>query len=494
MDRSVADIAPLACLVSLLALGVGLPRAAAQTPGGVSTSNSPSTDAHPSSTDGSPSPVETHSLDVVTYNLRMIWCFPEFNAECSPEKTRAHTFRGFEDVPFTKLALGSFIDDPTVFRARRIAGRLVDADADVVVLTEAAQDGPVNETMAPILREAYPHHTGLDRPFSPFYYYEGGIVIFSRHSISSADTEVLNHRKPDAARGAVHAEISNRGKSYDIFGVHLWPDNCPGSSHDCTCEDKKEAHWEPHQRPRLRALDSYVTDREDGDTPSIVAGDFNVGTGLHKCGRFDRSRFQPTLRILDAVEPAHPKATIGRPNGRILDHILLRNVDLSSTSTAKTLTYRSKYRKTGIGESRRKLSDHHPVRADIHVCEVPTIVSATTNSPSNAERPPQLEVELADSVRCPGLTVEWQAAPTADFEKLVYEETESYRRRQPSTFRHELSADAVDPPSPRYWRLKVGTGLEVDSEFRGRHQSVLWAPPSYEKTVRTSPPRRVDLP
>lgn len=473
MSRSAAGILSFALLVFSVSTTLDLRSATAE--------SSPTESADRSA---DAPPLEAHSLEVMTYNLKMIWCFPEYNSECTPEKSRADTFTGFDEVPFTNLALGSNVDDPTTFRARRIAEKLSEADADIVVLTEAAQDGPVNETIEPILSETFPNRTALDRPFRPLYYYEGGILIFSKHPIDASDTKVLNPRKPDAARGAVHAEVSVDGKSYDIFGVHLWPDNCPGSS-DCTCAQKKEAHWEPHQRPRLRELKSYVTDREDGGTPSVIAGDFNIGTGLHKCGRHDRSRFEPMLELLDAVEVAHPRPTIGRPDGRILDHILLRNAVPSSASTAETLTYKSERRETGIGDSGRKLSDHHPVRAEIHVCEVPRVEDVETKSSDGAEGP-VLEVELAEAVRCPGLKVRWEAAPTPEFDEVAFEETEIFDRKQPQTFRQEVPTDALEAGEPDYWRVQVGVGLDVHSEFGEHTHNGLWAPSGYEKPVRLS--------
>jgi len=434
------------------------------------------------------SPQQTHSLDVLTYNLRMIWCFPEFSDDCSPETSRADTFRGVEQVPFQDWRLGTWEDDPTKFRARRIAERLLETGADVLILTEAAQDGPVHETMLPILERRYPHHTPLDRPFEPYYYYEGGIVILSQHPIRSAAAKVLNPRRPDSARGAVHAEISNHGKSYDVFGVHIWPDSCPGSGHGCSCEEKKEAHWEPHQKPRIRALGGFVTDREERETPTIIAGDFNVGTGLHECGRWDRSRFRSTLEILDAIELAHPRPTIGRPDGRILDHILLRNVDPSSTSSSRTLTFETERRETGIGESRRKLSDHHPVRARLDVCEVPTVVGANL-VPSQEGGARSAEVELAGPVRCPGLKIRWQVAPTTSFENPIFEETDVFRRAQPETFRLDFSDRTYEPDSADFWRLQIGVGPGVQSDLGARHQNVVWALPSYDPIARTSPAR-----
>jgi endonuclease/exonuclease/phosphatase family metal-dependent hydrolase len=421
---------------------------------------------------------------VITYNLKMIWCFPEYNPDCTPKKSRAEAFDGFDDVPFTELALGSWVDDPTMFRARRIAERLSEADADVVVLTEAAQDAPVDKIIEPTLSETYPHRTALDRPFRPLYYYEGGIVIFSKHPIDASDTTVLNPRKPDSARGAVHAELSVEGQSYDMFGVHLWPDVCPGSG-SCTCKQKKEAHWEPHQRPRLRELESYVADREDDATPSIIAGDFNIGTGLHKCGRHDRSRFETMLGVLDAVEIAHPRPTIGRPDGRILDHILIRHATLSSSSTAETLTYKSDRKETGIGDSGRKLSDHHPVRAELHFCDVPPVESVGTKSPSDADKP-VLEVRLAEDVRCPGLEVVWEVAPTPEFDDVTFEETEKFRRKQPQTLRQNVPAEALETTERHYWRVRVGVGLETHSDFGTHTHDGLWAPSDYDKPVRFS--------
>lgn len=268
-----------------------------------------------------------NSLDVITYNIRMLYCHLDgLNCGYPRKRTDAIDRLTKKDVPIPRrfgLKTKKRKPPPMTDTYKTIRKKLNKSGADVIVLNEAMVDKWADKKIVDHLERnsVYDTHTAFDRPWKVGYFQEGGIIILSKHTLKESGTKVLNERRADAARGVIHAEITKSGQHYDVFGVHIWPDNASG------CKKKYQKHW-AKQKSRLKKLANYVKDNEDSTTPTIIGGDFNIGTGSNTCGKWDTRRFTKTLSILDA-DPPRPKGRFARKptiGKRTLDHIFVRNV------------------------------------------------------------------------------------------------------------------------------------------------------------------------
>ena len=178
-------------------------------------------------------------------------------------------------------------------RAERIPPFL--APYDVVILSEAYDDGARETLLAGLRAQGFRHMTGIlgsachatwsceegaiyDQPLAAgeaprggegdtWFGEDGGVIIASRHPIGGASESIYAdcvERDCNAAKGFVHARIDKGGARYHVIGTHA------------------QFGWGPEQRAakaaQLRAIRRYIEEQSGipRTEPVIVGGDFNI--------------------------------------------------------------------------------------------------------------------------------------------------------------------------------------------------------------------------
>jgi endonuclease/exonuclease/phosphatase family metal-dependent hydrolase len=351
---------------------------------------------------------------------------------------------------------------------------------DVVVINELVRNKPRKTLLrgpnpglgqkrkGGLVRKYNYEKTDKEEPNKTFYLTSGGIMILSQYNIKESNYKAFPKsavRDISLAHGIVHAEVEKNGETYNIFATHFDTDGGPT---DCSGQKKG---WNSFQKSEVEHLRTFV-EKHAGNEPAIMAGDFNIGVGLQRCGAVNQQFYKHTLQKLGAVEPVHPEDTEGgkdfpsRSNdqGRVLDHIMVRNFPLSHQSFAKRLRFKAS--SSNVGVRGDNLSDHHPVYAFLQQCDLPSIsqtqtrVSAATNNPSQQQGgypiAPTLQIELSNVPSCAGshTPVHWEVATDSDFNNVVY--TESTNASHSSQKASASITPALRPSTRYYWRAYLG--------------------------------------
>lgn len=413
-------------------------------------------------------------LDVLTYNVKMIKCDPRdqgCTATGNPKNDHAEA-RAKEMI--------DWIARPDQQSGSRIRGALT-GPVDVVVINEMVRQkprntlirgpkpGPFKKRRGGLANKYGYKHTEKNRPSNPnITGTDGGIMILSQYPIQADHYKAFPKsamKDKSLGHGVVHAEISKHGQTYHVFATHFdtnaGPTNCPAQS----------SGWTSFQKEEVNIMDSFV-ENHAGNEPAIMAGDFNFGVGLQQCAEENRRFFSSALDTLDAVEPTHPNDTEGGKDfsssasdpGRVLDHIMVRNMPLSNHSYAERLRFQAS--NSTIGVEGDNLSDHHPVYAFLQQCNRPRITSAQTKVSDRQTKPsqqqggypisPEFQVTLSQVPSCPdpGLEIHWEVATDDSFEHVVYEahDTVDRNRQQPSI----STTASLQPNTQYYWRAYLG--------------------------------------
>lgn len=415
-------------------------------------------------------------LDVLTYNVAMLASPPTKNISPNAKKRASEMV---DRIARPDKHTGSGLSS-------------LSGPVDVVVVNELVRNKP-EDTLRNKLSKKYSYRmTDKNKPDdwnSPVWATEGGVEIYSRYKIKSKDykrfsKKALKTRKngnidETVAHGVVHAEIEKKGKDYHIFATHF--DTRAGPT-DCSNQRKG---WKNIQKRSIKEVNKFVQKKASIE-PAIIAGDLNFGVGLQKCTKANRTAYGSALKRLGAVEPAHPKKTeAGKSQGRILDHIMIRNFPLSSQSFAERLKFQPSNPK--IGMSGNNLSDHHPVYAFIQKGNKPTVLGTQTRVSKAKANPPNQQtgypltptfvVNLKRSPSC-NVPVEWEIARNSSFNTVTYKTT-----TRSKSLSLTVPPGKLDLNTTYYWRAHLKRGVCVHRQWPPRmtHSSDapstdVWAP------------------
>ena len=211
------------------------------------------------------------------------------------------------DYYYLKHLKGQDMNEPTK-RARIIGDRIIETASDVVVLQELV-DQELREIVNEKLKAAYYNHTevlGMNTSLRDFWF-NGGVVIYSRFPILEEDELVLScyGDQGAAAVGIKYVKLRLQDRSAHIFGVHLQ-----------TIEQDADEEHETliHQVTQLKEFMTRKVDVEQDIV--LVLGDFNANggnKGKNFTGREEdrpHEDFEKILKMLNAREAGFYKPEI----------------------------------------------------------------------------------------------------------------------------------------------------------------------------------------
>jgi endonuclease/exonuclease/phosphatase family metal-dependent hydrolase len=147
-------------------------------------------------------------------------------------------------------------------RARAIAEELKKSTYDVVVFQELFYSRS-RKIISRNLREFFPHQTSVLNKKSISLKVNGGVMIFSRHPITSVKQIRYKDRTgPDrlARKGALFAELSINGNPLQLIGTHL------------QAFGKKEIMYSQYKQLH----DELLVPNQRSGVPQLICGDFNT--------------------------------------------------------------------------------------------------------------------------------------------------------------------------------------------------------------------------
>jgi endonuclease/exonuclease/phosphatase family metal-dependent hydrolase len=155
---------------------------------------------------------------------------------------------------------------------------------DVVGLCEVF-DKEEQDRIKADLHNVYPH--SLDGPHKQNIYYNGGLLLLSKHEIVNNNQIVYSEGSGFdnfTNKGALHARIKASGHptEYDIFLTH-------------TQDAEASAEASQILRQQLRELANFINQHSDSKTPTLLMGDLNVNG-------FNAGFYQEMLSLLHKPE------------------------------------------------------------------------------------------------------------------------------------------------------------------------------------------------
>lgn len=256
---------------------------------------------------------------------------------------------------------GPFIKTNQKERAHHIAEKLIENDADIIVLQESFHKR-ARRIIKNKLKEIYPHNSGKQRKKHFIKYTNSGVLILSKHPLEKIKTKFYSKCKTSdcmASKAGVLVEVNVEGDKIQIVGTHLqaWDEEEKQIVREYQCKEISENLLLPHQKKGIA---------------QFIVGDMNID-------KKNNNRHKKMLDILDAEDgeiQAELNATCGtnknffyknsnKEEGKILDYILFRKNE-SNTDVKKRFVriFKADWKKNG---ENLDLSDHYAVEAVIEI-------------------------------------------------------------------------------------------------------------------------------
>ena len=256
---------------------------------------------------------------------------------------------------------GPFIKTNQKERAHHIAEKLIENDADIIVLQESFHKR-ARRIIKNQLKEIYPHNSGKQRKKHPFKYTNSGVLILSKHPLEKIKTKFYSKCKTSdcmASKAAVSVEADVQGNKIQIVGTHLqaWDEEEKQLVRESQCEEISKKLLFPNQKKGIA---------------QFIVGDMNID-------KKNKKRHKKMLEILDAEDGeivSEINATCGtkknffyrnndKEGAKILDYVLFRKNESNVEVKERFVRiFKGDWKRNG---EELDLSDHYAVEAVIEI-------------------------------------------------------------------------------------------------------------------------------